>query len=221
MATILDYRPEVATAISEGKLEVSLSEDARATLGRINDRIVALVTPLTCVVSLSDAQMLVATKIDEYLRLAKQWTDILLDAGVSVAEFEEGNVGHFAHLPNDDDNERWQGALQSAAAYLDWAHRVNKRLDSGEEIVEEELRKVDWVMTEVYSPLARFEMAKHAIKRVLAKSSGSSSSALSALAQLADNCMTEVEDVFLAQADYGEDDGQRVSFEEFRANLAL
>ena len=44
---------------------------------------------------------------------------------------------------------------------------------------------------------------------------------LTVLTEFADKCMTEVEDIFLGQADPDDDDGEGVPLAEVRANLGL
>ena len=222
MTTISDYRPEVAAAIADGSLDVGLSDDTRAELQRIHERMVALVTPMTRVVSASEAQTLAASGEAEYLRLAEVWSEVLMHSGFTLPQTDDVDAALYeVHLPDAHYEEQWQGTLQSARAYLEWAMRLDRRLDSNEDTTKDELLRLDGLFSALHGPWGRYVMADLAIRLVLAEAPGSSPTAIPALTELADNCMTEVEDVFLAEEDYSKDDGQTVSLANIRANLGL
>ena len=115
-----------------------------------------------------------------------------------------------------DADTRWNGILQSEAACSAWFTRQTLKI-----LDKEESQKIDRLTQLTQRPLSCFVMAKCALIAALTSQDGASPQTISALTELADNCMIEVEDLFMAEADYGEDDGQRISLEEFRANLGL
>ena len=222
MTTILDYRPEVAEALADGSLVVGLSQDTLDSLQRINEAIEALVAPLTRVESLSEAEALAANSESEYLRLAEEWSALLVDSDFSMPDASEvDSTLYDLHLPNVDDQEQWLGTLQSAHAYLEWAKELDRRLDSTEKISQQELLRLDAFFSVLHGPWGRYVMTRLAMRLVLANSPSSSPHAIPFLTRLADLCMTEVEDMFLAEADYGEDDGQTVLLADVRADLGL
>ena len=218
MTTILDYRPEVAAAIADGSLAGDIPHDARIVVARIRERVEALVAPLTRVESLADAQALAATGEVEYLHLMEEYDKAI--SGSSVLQFEVADgpgVGADLRLPNADDDERWQGALQSGEGYFDW---LGRQLRNGQS--DDERRQSNEIIKETLGPIGRFLLAKLALVTAFATAPPPSPATVSSLAQLADECMTEVEDVFLAHADYREDDAvEPVPYEEVRANLGL
>ena len=221
MTTIVDYRPEVAAAVADGSLDIGLPDAALASLRRINDEIEALAAPLSRVSSLSEAEALATSGETEYRRLGEQWVATLHDLDVSPTEYAEAEKGKVPSvqrvvLPDDRDDEHWQGVLDSEEGYVAWIER-----QLIEEQTDDERQKNDVLAKETRGPFLRYLLVKRALVSALASVPGPSPQTISVLTALADKCMTEVEDVFLAQADYGEDDGQRVSLEEFRANLAL
>lgn len=217
MTTVLDYRPEVAAAVVDGSLDVGISEEALASLQRDLRRVAEILVPLTCVSSLPDAEKLAATNEAEFSLLVKEIAESLHSAGVSTQadEFTRKEVALGEPLLRRAD-ERWQGILQSEAAYTDWFTRQTAIAPVGDVP-----RKIAQLDEETRRPYSRFIMAKSALNVALTSADGASPAVVSALTELADNCMTEVEDVFLAQADYGDDDGETVSYEEVRARLDL
>ncbi|MCY4623482.1 MAG: hypothetical protein OXC99_00515 [Chloroflexi bacterium] len=222
MTTILDYRPEIAAAVADGSLDVGLSADALTSLRQIHERMVALVAPLTRVKSLSEAEALATNNESEYLRLAEEWSRLVGASGFSQPKTQEVNAALYdIRLPNVDDQDQWLSTLQSVKAFLEWARKLDRRLDSNELISQDELLKFDRLFSSLHRPWGRYVMADMAISLVVAKPSDSSPNAIPLLARLADQCITEVEDLFLAEADYGDDDGEHVSLEDVRANLGL
>lgn len=217
MTTVLDYRPEVAAAVADGSLHVGLSEDDLASLQRDLKRIAEILVPLTWAASLADAEKLTAANEAEFSLLVGKIAESLRSAGASAQadELTRKEIGLGEPLLCRAD-ERWQGILQSEAAYTDWFARqaaIAPADDTPHEIarLDEETRR----------PYSRFIMAKSALNVALTSADDASPAIVSALTELADNCMTEVEDVFLAHADYGDDDGGTVSYEEVRARLGL
>ena len=128
MTTILDYRPEVAAAVADGSLDVGLPAAALASLRRINDKIEALTTPLSRVSSLSEAEALATEGETEYRRLGEQWVATLHDLGVSPSKYAEAERERVSSvqrlvLPDSEDNEQWQGVLDSEEGYVAWIKR--------------------------------------------------------------------------------------------------
>ena len=217
MTTILDYRPELAAAVADGSLDVGLSKGARAVLKRDMERIVEIVVPLMSVESLPDAEAHTSAAEAEFSSLLMRVAEALPKAGLSshAADLTQKELERGEPLLHSVD-ERWEGILQSEAACADWFTRQTLKI-----LDDDASQKVAHLTEQTRRPQSRFVMAKCALIAALTSKGGASPQTVSALTELADKCMTEVEDVFLAQADYGEDDGQRVSLEEFRANLAL
>ena len=221
MTTIWDYRPEVAAAVADGSLGIGLPDAALASLRRISDEIEALAVPLSRVSSLSEAEALATAGETEYRRLSEQWVATLQDLDVSPSEYAEAEKAKVPSvqrvvLPRDRDNEQWQGVLDSEEGYVAWIER-----QLIEEQTDDERQKNDVLAKETKGPFLRYLLVKRALVSALASVPGPSPQTISVLAALADNCMTEVEDVFLAEADYGEDDGQTVSLADVRADLGI
>ena len=221
MTTIFDHRPEIATAVADGSLGLGLPDSALASLRRINDKVEALTTPLTQVTSCSEAEALATASESEYRRLGEEWVGTLRNLDVSpadyaVAERENGPLVQRIALPDKGENEDWQGVLDSEEGYVAWAER---------QLIEEqndaERQRNEILAEKTRGPFLRYLLVKRALVSAMASEPGPTSQTISALAEYADMCMTEVEDVFLASADYGEDDGERVSLEDVRANLGL
>ena len=221
MTTIFDHRPEIATAVVDGSLGLGLPDAALDSLRRINDEIEALIAPLTQVTSLAEAAKLSEASEDAYRRLGEEWVTTLqkLDvapADYAVAEKKHGPVVQRFALPDDGENEKWQGVLDSEEGYVSW---VERQLIEG--LSDATRQKDEKMAKETRGPFLRYLLAKRALVATLAADPGSFPQTISALAEYADMCMTEVEDVFLAHADYGDDDGETVSYEEVRARLGL
>ena len=177
--------------------------------------------PLTRVDSLEAAEGLLRDCENEYHLLGERWAKVLFDADVSPLGMDGIENPELAtlqdvHLPNTDDDEEWHGTLQSVAAYFSW---LEERYASAES--DEELLEFDQVIMAALNPAGRYELVTHAIRFALAKFPGSSSSAIPALAKLASQCWTEVEDIFLAHADVEDDRNEVVPLAEVRANLGL
>ena len=217
MTTIFDFRPEVAEALANGSLDVGLAEKVRALLRRDVDRIVELIVPLTWVESLTEAEAHTDTVVVEFSRLLMRVAEKLPRTDVSprAADLTQMELERGEPLLHSAD-ERWKGILQSEAACADWfARQALKVLDG------DASRKIAQLNEQTRRPQSRFVMAKCALIAALTSADGASPETVSALTQLADDCMSEVEDVFLAQADYSEDDGETVSLAEVRAKLGL
>lgn len=220
MTTIWDFQPEVSAALVEGSFWSGLSADARAALWRIDEQTKAIVAPLTHIELLADAEAFVSSAEDEYRHLSEQWAKVLRDSGVSSSQLaEDYRVRSFAlrdwQLPTVEDNERWQGVLDSEGVLVEWLER-QQSLAPGSEARQMGNRLAGTTV----APLLRFLLVQRAIVLALASDSGSSHRTISVLTDLADKCMTEIEDVFLGAAEY-DDDGETVSLAEVRADLGL
>ncbi len=221
MTTIWDFQPEVTAALTEGSFWSGLSADARAALWRTDEQTQALVAPLTRVESLADAEAFVGTAEAKYRSLAEQWAKVLRDSGVSATQFaddyrERNSALRDWQLPSTDDNERWQGVLDSEGAYVAWLERQQSLAPSSDARL-----KGNQLAAKTTEPLVCFLMVKRALVLAMESDSGSSSITLTVLTEFADKCMTEVEDIFLGQKDLDDDDGEVVSLAEVRANLGL
>ena len=220
MSTILDFVHSATASHSEECLPSGLSADMQATLRRIEQREVEILFPLTNAVRIEEVRHFAEAGEIEYRQLVEQWHTAFQDVGIlpSAPAESEGEApldGQWIRLPDDTDNERWQGALESEAAFVAWieAH--------GASTSDDEEKQQSLPLQDIFGPFMRFQMAKRAILLAVASPLGVNPQTVSALAEFADDCMTEVEDAFLANADYGEDDGERVSLEDLRANLGL
>ncbi len=220
MTTILDYRPEVAAAVADGSLDLGLSEDTRAELRRIDQRFMLLVAPLTHVDSLTEAEAL-GTKVEgEYFQLVELWAQTLRKSGIDPAKFGLMAYGrsiaaHRMLVENESDPQRWQGILDSEAAFMDW---IARHLASNP--TTPQFQRNDQLVGEATLPYVRYSLAKHTISAAFAKTSTPSPQTVSVLIDLADLYMTQIEDIFLATAEYV-DDGERISLAEVRADLGL
>ena len=128
MTTIWDFQPEVTAALTEGSFWSGLSADARAALWKADERTKTLVAPLARVESLADAEAFVSSVEAEYRGLAEQWAKALRDSGVSATQLaddyrERNSALRDWQLPSTNDNERWQGVLDSEGAYVAWLER--------------------------------------------------------------------------------------------------
>ena len=217
MTTILDFRPEMAEALANGSLASGLSEKVRALLKRDTQRIVEIIVPLTFAESLTQAEAYATATEAEFTHTLLRVTESLRKVGASphATELTDKELEHGEPLLGNAD-ARWIGILQSESACSIWfARQALKILD------EEESQKIARLTEATRRPQSRFVMAKCALIAALTSADGASPETVSALTQLADDCMSEVEDVFLAQADYSEDDGETVSLAEVRAKLGL
>ena len=110
-----------------------------------------------------------------------------------------------SHPLSDAVREQLRGVLESADAYFAWLARTGQTpLDEDEEC------SVAAVIEKVQGHVARGELALNAIESIFAETPGAVPQAVPILAELADNCWTEVEDVFLSLAEDDEDDGETV-----------
>ena len=221
MTTILDFRPEVAAAVADGSLDVGLSDAAVAALRGIYERNLLLIEPITHVNTLEQAESLVVKAIAQYVGLIEEWGQTLREHGVDPVQFglthyDKSQLDKGLSALSKSDRELWEPVLQSEAEFLAWNSRhLAQPRDS------DEFQRNDELVGEALGSFLAYLMAKNGLIIVLNEPDKSSPQTVAVLTQLADNCMTEVEDVFLAHADYGEDDGQRVSLDEVRANLGL
>ena len=221
MTTIWDLQPEAVAALKEGSLWSGLSADARAALVRIYDRTTALVTPLTRVESLEGAETLAASAEAEYQSLIEQWRQTLRASGITPAQFaaeqrKKSLLSQYFIIFSKYDRERWQGVLTSEAGYVAWIDRslaVEPADDEGEEF--------NRLAEATTGPFSRYLLAKHAVVTLFAMTPTPLPQTLSVLTELADRCMTEVEDAFLAQAERDDDEGGVVPLAEVRADLGL
>ena len=94
----------------------------------------------------------------------------------------------------------FRDVLDSEEGYVAWIER-----QLIEEQTDDERQKNDVLAKETRGPFLRYLLVKRALVSALASVPGPSPQTISVLTALADKCMTEVEDVFLAEADYGED----------------
>lgn len=221
MTTILDHRPETATAVVDGSLGLGLPESALASLRRINDEVEALNAPLVQVTSSSEAEALATASEAAYRRLGEEWVATLQEMGISpadyaVAEKENGPLVQRVALPNESENEEWQSVLDSEEGYVAWVERQLIEAQS-----DDERQRNEKLAEETKGPFLRYLLVKRALVSALASASGTSPQTVSALAGYADKCMTEVEDIFLAHADGDGEDGEVVPLAEVRADLGL
>ena len=221
MTTISEFVHIATVPHPDEQLPEGISKSVQAELRRIEDREVEILFPLTNASTLAKAGELAAANESEYRQLVERWIATLQEATVDPTESagvdrELTSDTQAVHLAVPEDNERWQGALQSEAGYVAWLRR---QVSEGNSEVEH--AQPNQLFEETVGPFLRFLMAKRALLLGMASPLGLSPETVSSLAELADNCMIEVEDLFMAEADYGEDDGQRVSLEEVKANLGL
>ena len=221
MTTIWDFQPEVAATLVEGSFWSGLPADARVALWKADERTKTLVAPLTRVESLADAEAFVSSAEAEYRGLAEQWAKVLRESGVSATQLaddyrDRNSALRDWQLPSTNDNERWQGVLDSEGAYVAWLERQQSLAPSSDARL-----KGNQLAAKTTEPLLRFLMVKRALVLAMESDSGSSPMTLTVLTEFADKCMTEVEDIFLGQADPDDDDGEGVPLAEVRAKLGL
>ncbi len=175
--------------------------------------------PLTQVRSLAAAERLILNAGPDYRALATQCADLQsnIDAPGPAARFVDpfANIIRESTLISEDAKEQLYGVLESSAAYMDWFHRS---ITNG--TGEDEQRAFTAIIQQVADHVERAGMALTAIGVVLAGHAGSTPEAIPTLAELADRCWTEVEDVFLGLAEY-DDDGETVPLAEVKAELGL
>ena len=221
MTTIWDFQPEVTATLTEGSFWSGLSADARAALWRTDEQTQALVAPLTRVESLAEAEALVSSTEVGYRRLAEQWAKVLRDSDVSATQLaddyrERNSALRDWQLPSIDDNERWQGVLDSEGAYVAWLTRQQGLAPSSDARL-----RGNQVAEETNEPLLRFLLVKRALVLAMASVPGPSPKTISALTTLVDQYMTQIEDIFLGRAGRDDDDGEVVPLAEVRADLGL
>lgn len=220
MTTISNFVHIATVPHLDEHLTGGISKRAQEVLRRIEEREVEILFPLTNASTLAEAEELATASETEYRRLVERWISTLQEAGVEPVESADVDIGvaydiQGTHLNDSEDNERWQGALQSEAAYVAWLRR---QVAEGNGEAKQEPQ--NWLFEETVGPFLRFQMAKRALLVGMASPIGLSPQTVSSLAEFADNCMTEVEDVFLGTAEYNTND-ETVSFEEIRAELGL
>ncbi len=217
--TILAYPPELVIAFGDS-LPSNLSEDARDERKRIVEQIATLLRPLIQVRSVAAAERLILDAAPDYRALATQCADLRpnIDAPEPAASFVDpfANIIRESTLVSEDAKQQLYGALQSTAAYIDWFYRsITKGTGEGEQ------RAFTATIQQVTNHVQRAGIALTAIGLVLAGDSGSTPEAIPTLAELADRCWTEVEDVFLGLGEYGDDGGETIPLSEVRAELGL
>ena len=220
MTTIWDYRPEVAAAVADGSLGIGLSEDALASIRHNQEQALVLLTPLTQVESLAKAEALCAKVEGEYFQLIELWAQTLRESGIDPAKFGLMAYGRTIAtermlVENESDPQRWQGILDSEVAFMDW---IARHLASDR--TTPQFQRNDELAGEATLPYVRYSLAKHAIAVAFAITPTPSTQTVSVLIDLADLYMTQIEDIFLAAAEY-DDDGERISLAEVRADLGL
>ena len=217
MAT-LAYPPELVIAFGDS-LPSDLSEDVRDKRKRIVEQIEMVLRPLTQVRSLAAAERLILNAGPDYRALATQCADLQsnIDAPGPAARFVDpfANIIRESTLISEDAKEQLYGALESSAAYIDWFHR-----SVANAIGEDEQRAFAAIIQQVVDHLERAGMALTAIGLILKEPPDSTPKAIPILAELADRCWTEVEEVFLGLAAY-DDDGETVPLAEVKAELGL
>ncbi len=221
MATIWEIQPEVTATVVEGSFWNGLTVDARAALWRVDERTKELVEPLTRVESLVDGEEFVSSAIPEYRSLAGQWTRLLQDSGVTATQlandYQERNAILYSwQLPTADDKACWQSTLDSEAAYVAWLERLQGLAPRSDLRI-----RGNQLAAEATMPLLQFLIVKRAIVLAMSLDPGPSPKTVSTLINLADNCMSEIEDIFLGQARGSDDDDEVVSLAEVRAKIDL
>ena len=216
--TMLGYRPELAIALADESPSADLADNTRDELSRIAQQMRALVTPLTRVRSLTAATEQAASIAPEYINLAMQWGQARLQDHGSAPEVATRSPMfddiHRSEMIPEDIKENLYGALESSMAYFSWLTQNYKNLVGGEmPHAAAAIEKVGYVT-------AGAEAALLAIGLTLRGTPESAPQAIPVLAELADRCWTEVEDVFLSLAEY-DDDGETVPLSEVKAELGL
>ena len=217
--TMLAYTPKLAAALADGSLSAGLSDAKLGTLKRIHEQITVLIAPLTSVQSLPVAMELAASLAPEYARLVVHWSQTLpvADALKVNTDGESPLIGRVREsgLLSNATKEQLHGAFESSRAFFDWFSRV-----SGHSVAKEQEDAIAAIVEEVRDHVAQAEMAFIAIGLILEGNPDSTPEAIPTLAELADRCWTEVEDVFLGLAEY-DDDGETVPLAEVKAELGL
>lgn len=216
--TTLTYRPELAVALADAPGQSGLTEDARRELGRISEQINALIMPLTRVRSLPEAERLAASAVSDHIELATQGTQILSDAGelrtgsgVVTSLFDST---HESPWLGEEVKEQLHGTLESLAAYVDWFWSNNATADKNRQ------RTAAGIVKQVQYPIAQAVMALSALALLLTGKADALPEVIPVLADLADHCMTEVEDAFLGLVEHG-DSEDAVPLSEVKAKLGL
>ena len=217
--TTLAYTPKLAAALADGSLSAGLSDAKLDTLKRIHEQITALIVPLTSVQSLPVAEELAASLAPEYAKLVVHWSQTLPVADALKLNTDEespliGRVGESGLLSNAA-KEQLHGALESSKAYFDWFSRVSLH-----SVAKEQEDAIAAIVVEVRDRVAQAEMAFIAVGLILEGTPGSTPQAIPILAELADRCWTEVEDVFLGLTEY-DNGGEIVSLDDVKAELGL
>ena len=221
MTTILEFVHSAATPHTSESLPAGLADHVQAALHSIEEREVEILFPLTIASTLVEAEKLALAGETEYRRLVEEWIAVRQEAGILPAVSTGTDIGsasdaQWTQLPDTMDNDRWQGALQSEAAYVAWMKR-----QVAVSVRDAEQEQEGLPFGEAVGPFLRFQMTKWALLLALASPLSLPPQNISALSQLADKCMTEVEDIFLGQAETDDDDGEVVPLAEVRANLGL
>ena len=221
MTTIWDLQPEVTATLTEGSFWRDLSPDARAALWRTDEQTQALVAPLTRVESLAEAEAFVNSAEAAYRRLTEQWGKLLQDHHVSAAQLaddyrERNSFLRDWQLADVDDNERLQGVLDSESALFAWLVRQQGLAPNS----DERLRGNE-VAAEASESLQRFLLVRRTLVLVMSSKLSPSPQTISVLTRLADQYMTQIEDIFMAHAERDDDEGEVVPLAEVRADLGL
>ena len=217
--TTLTYRPELTIALADDSSLGGLSADARDELKRISQQIVTLIVPLTRVSSSTEAENLVTRAVPSYTGLARQLQQLLSRPDAAALKRRPfrplaDSIRESTMVPVQV-KEDLQGVLESVDAYMNWF----RRRYGGE---TDEAKQDDFtpLVQQVVGPLTRVEVALMAICLALDEDTDSTADAIPTLAEFADRCWTEVEDLFLSLATY-DDEGGTVPLSEVRANLGL